>query len=122
MRTMFIAAACAAILLAPTFARAQGADNYPSKPVMIIIPTVPGNVTDKETRLWNGKVSESLGQQFVFDYKPGAGGTLGARAGAQAKPDGYTLGMVILNITQQRLRFQIQDLGFDPINSFEFIS
>lgn len=67
------------------------AESYPSKPVTIIIPVSPGGAVDAEGRLYGQKLSESLGRQFVNDYKPGAGTTIGAAYVAKAPPDGYTL-------------------------------
>jgi tripartite-type tricarboxylate transporter receptor subunit TctC len=67
------------------------AQNYPSKPVRVIIPWPSGGLTDVAGRIVFQKVSESLGQQFIIDNRPGATGSIGADAVAKAQPDGYTL-------------------------------
>ena len=88
--TFPVFALCAALL--PSLAWAQtSADAYPSKPVALIIPVSPGGGTDAEGRLYAQKLTESMGKQFVLDYKPGAGTTIGANYVAKATPDGHTL-------------------------------
>jgi tripartite-type tricarboxylate transporter receptor subunit TctC len=67
------------------------AANYPSRPVRWIIPFTPGASNDLVGRLVASKLTESLGQQFIIDNRPGAGGIVGAETVAHANPDGYTL-------------------------------
>lgn len=67
------------------------AQAYPSKPVTIIVPYPPGGITDIVGRTIGERISQELGQPVVVDNRAGAGGTIGATAGAGAKPDGYTL-------------------------------
>ena len=67
------------------------AQPYPSKPVKIVVGFAPGGFTDVLARLIGQKLGESLGQRFVIENKPGAGGTIGADIVAKSKPDGYTL-------------------------------
>jgi tripartite-type tricarboxylate transporter receptor subunit TctC len=67
------------------------AQTYPSRPVRIIIPLSSGGTTDVPGRIVAQRLSESLGQQFFVENRPGAGGIIGADAVAKAKPDGYTL-------------------------------
>jgi tripartite-type tricarboxylate transporter receptor subunit TctC len=74
--------------LAPTPARAQ---EYPAKPVRLIIPWVPGGTTDLIGRVLAQRFSESTGQQWIVDNRGGATGTLGHALAAKAVPDGYTL-------------------------------
>lgn len=67
---------------------------YPAKPVRIIVAQAPGGASDLLIRLITQKLTESLGQQFIIDNRPGAGGNIGAEVAAKAAPDGYTLFMV----------------------------
>lgn len=79
-----LGAACCA---APGWAQ----DNYPSRPVSIVVPFPAGGVVDVVARLVGQKMSASLGAPVVIENKPGAGGTIGATYVAKAKPDGYTI-------------------------------
>ena len=67
------------------------AQTYPSKPVRLIVPFPPGGATDILSRALSQELGKKLGQSIVVENRPGAGGTIGAQAGAQAAPDGYTL-------------------------------
>src|SRR3989475_1552650 len=67
------------------------AQDYPSRPVRIVIPLSPGGTTDVPGRIIAQKLSESLGQQFFVENRAGAGGTIGTDYVAKSKPDGYTL-------------------------------
>ncbi|MEN3355092.1 MAG: hypothetical protein V7640_3250, partial [Betaproteobacteria bacterium] len=82
--------ACAASLawIAPVEAPAQ---NYPARPVRIIVPFTPGGSTDLYARTLSPKLADALGQQVVVDNRAGAGGALGAELAAKATPDGYTI-------------------------------
>src|SRR5258707_15746924 len=83
------AALLAALLAAPGFAQAQ----YPAKAVRVIVPFTPGSATDILGRVVGDQLTKSLGQPFVVDNKPGAGGIIGTEAAKNAAPDGYTLVM-----------------------------
>ena len=72
-------------------AAAQSASVYPVRPVRWIVPFPPGASNDITARLLAQKLAETLGQQFVIDNRPGAGGSIGAQIAAEAAPDGYTL-------------------------------
>ena len=67
------------------------AQTYPAKPVRVVTPWPTGGLTDVVGRLVFQKISETTGQQFVVDNRPGAAGTIGADFVAKSKPDGYTL-------------------------------
>ena len=83
-----IAAALAAAALATTSAFAQ---DWPSKPVKLIVPFPPGGGTDTVARPLAAKLSQLMGQQFVIENRGGAGGTIGAAMAAKSPPDGYTV-------------------------------
>ena len=71
----------------------QAQQNYPSKPIRVIVPFGPGGPTDFLVRTVGQKIAESWGQQLVVDHRAGANGVVGAELTARAAPDGYTLGM-----------------------------
>lgn len=81
----------ASLLLAFPAPGVMAADAYPTKPIRLIIPFVPGGPSDFLSRLVGGKVSENLGQQIIPDNRGSAGGVLGFEMGAHATPDGYTM-------------------------------
>src|SRR5215213_5869220 len=89
-RRRFLRAAGSAAALAglPSIARAQP---YPSRPVRIVVGFPPGGPTDIVARLTGQYLSERLGQQFVIENRPGAGGNIATEAVVRAEPDGYTL-------------------------------
>ena len=82
----------AAVLIAAlAFAGAASAQQYPNRTVRVIVPWPPGQATDLAARIVAQKLTEALGQPFVADNRPGAGGAIGTDAVAKAAPDGYTL-------------------------------
>lgn len=89
MRTLrLLLAVLSAALCAPAFAQP-----YPSKPVKVIVAFTPGSATDIIARVTADYLTRSLGQTFVVENKPGAGGIPGTEAAKNAPPDGYTLTM-----------------------------
>ncbi len=112
----------AAGLVAPsliTSARAQS--SWPDRPVRVIVPWPPGGSTDVLCRLLCEQLSTRLGQSFVIENRPGAGGNIGAEALAKSAPDGYTMSPLTLgvwsiaNFLYSRLPFD-WDKDFQPIS------
>jgi tripartite-type tricarboxylate transporter receptor subunit TctC len=87
-RFLTLAAGAAAL---PILARVARAQSYPARPVRIVSGFPPGGVNDTYARLIGQWLSERLGQQFVIENRPGAGGNIAAEQVARAAPDGYTL-------------------------------
>jgi tripartite-type tricarboxylate transporter receptor subunit TctC len=92
-RRQFLHPAAGAAAL-PALSRIAWAQAYPSRPVRIIVPFAPGGGVDITARLIGQWLSERLGQQFVIENRPGAGGNIGIEAVVRAPADGYTLLMV----------------------------
>ena len=97
------------------------AQDWPRKPVRVVVPNSAGSLSDLVARLVFGKVSELLGQQFYIDNRPGAGGSIGAEFAAKSPPDGYTIiqvsdGTVTVN------PFIYPKLGYDPLRDFTPVS
>jgi tripartite-type tricarboxylate transporter receptor subunit TctC len=100
------------LLLAP-YAAAQ---DYPAKPVRFIVPYAPGGSSDIIARLYGQRLSETLGQSFVVDNRPGAGGTIGTGILAKSLPDGYTL---ILQDMPHTINPAVYgNLPYDPVKDF----
>ncbi|HWF96561.1 MAG TPA: tripartite tricarboxylate transporter substrate binding protein [Xanthobacteraceae bacterium] len=95
------------------------AQDYPSKPVRLIIPFPPGGSNDVVGRLIAQQLSDRLGKQVVVDNRGGAGGVIGTEAAANALPDGYTL--LIISIAHAVSPW-LYKLNYDPIKSFVPVS
>jgi tripartite-type tricarboxylate transporter receptor subunit TctC len=85
MRTLLLA--CATLVMTGL----ASAQTYPTKPIRFIVPYAPGGSSDIIARLYGQRLSETMGQTFVVDNRPGAGGTIGTHLLARAPADGYTL-------------------------------
>ena len=110
----------AAVLLALGFAPAL-AQNYPAKPIRILIAQAPGSATDTISRVVGNRLSEALGQPIVIEARPGAGGAVGTEAAARSAPDGYTLFMAN-NSTHGSNPALYPKLPYDAVNDFAPIS
>jgi tripartite-type tricarboxylate transporter receptor subunit TctC len=119
---LFGAGLALALVIPGAAARAQdAAANYPSRPITAIIPFAGGSASDVVSRILFDKMSKSLGQPFVVENRPGAGGNIGSADVARAAPDGYTIlgggsGPVAANVTLYK------QLDYDPQKDFETIS
>src|SRR5690348_9213558 len=91
MRRRSVLVGAAAASLAAPAVMAQSPQQFPSKPVRIVVPYTAGGGADTTARLIGPKLQEALGQTVVIDNKPGAGGTIGDDAVAKAPPDGHIL-------------------------------
>jgi len=103
------------------FSCAASAQEYPQKPVRVIVPNSAGSLGDVVARLIFAKLSEILAQQFVIDNRAGAGGNIGAEVAAKAAPDGYSL-IFAVNSMFTINPFIYSKLGFDPLRDFAGVS
>jgi tripartite-type tricarboxylate transporter receptor subunit TctC len=108
---------CSLLLLAAFLFSSIHAQPYPQKPVRMIVPFPPGGATDVFARLLAAKLTESMGQQFIVEQRPGASGVIGAELAARAAPDGYTLwvGQASNLAINQHL---MKKLPYDPVKDF----
>jgi len=119
VKTSILAAVAAAVALAASGAQAQ--NDFPSKPVRMIVSFPPGGSTDLIARVMAPVMSKNLGQQVVVENKGGAGGNIGVEAVARAAPDGYTMvlsGAGALGINSVLYR----NLPFDPVKDLAPVS
>ena len=93
------------------------AQTFPRKPIRIVVGFAPGGPADVMARLIGQRVSSILGQSVVIDNRPGAGGTIGARAVAESDPDGYTL---LLGNTSTLVISPLiyKNVNYDPVKGF----
>lgn len=114
-RRKILATAGAAVLLSPL--RDARAANYPERPITVIVPYAAGSTGDAVMRLVAEAAEPSLGQRFVIEARPGAGGNVGAQAVASAAPDGHTL---LLGATNNFVmnQFLFKKMSFDPLAAF----
>ena len=114
-RSMPIALALAAV--AAGFSSGDlGAQTYPTKIIRVINPNQPGGNSDILFRLLAPKMGEILGQQLVIDYRPGAGGNIGAEIAAKSAPDGYTTLIAAASFLINPAL--IRNLPFDAVKDF----
>jgi tripartite-type tricarboxylate transporter receptor subunit TctC len=98
----------------------SNAQEYPTRPVRVIVPFSPGGAVDGPMRVVGQELSKRLGQQVVVENKPGAGATIGTEIVAHAAPDGYTL--LLASQTNAISASLYKSLPFDPIEDFAPIS
>ncbi len=104
-----LVAASAIAVSAPAYSQ-----QYPTKPVRVIVPFAPGGGSDITARVFSHSLSEQFGQQFVVENRGGAGGLIGMEATSRAAPDGYTIMMMSASFSATSA---VQKPAFDPINS-----
>ncbi len=109
----------AAVVLLALSSAAAAADDYPNRPIRLIVPFPPGGSNDVVGRLVAKELTEKLGQQVFVDNRGGAGGTIGTEAATKAAPDGYTL--LIVSVAHA-VSPALYKLDYDSIKSFTPIS
>ena len=118
-RRFFQVGAVTALLLGMSGAWAQDQD-YPSKPITLVVPFPPGGVVDIIGRLVSEKLGASMKATVIVENRPGAGGTIGAGMAARAKPDGYTL-LLGGSATHVFAPLLYARLGYNPLKDFAAI-
>ena len=113
--TRFIAIALALLSVA-----AHAQPTWPAKPVRIVAPFQAGGSADTLGRLVAGKLTESLGQNFVVENRAGSGGAIGSDAVAKSAPDGYTL--VVSGVASHVLAPALTKVPYDPLKDFTHIA
>src|SRR5258708_1260127 len=108
MRALISSLALALLALPP----ASVAQQYPAKPIKIVVPFAPGGGSDFIARFMAQRLTTGLGQQVIVENKPGAGGMLGIDAGVKSPPDGYTLTLIASSYT---VNPTIYKFSFDPV-------
>jgi tripartite-type tricarboxylate transporter receptor subunit TctC len=118
--SLLLASFCLALPIALTTGAAL-AQNYPNRPIKLIVPYPPGGGVDTAARIIAQPLSERLGQTIVIENKPGSSGIIGTTVASKEKPDGYTLllGSSGPHALDQHL---FKKLDFDPIKDFTFIA
>jgi len=111
----WLAALAAALLVLPA-----SAQDYPNRPIRIVVPFSPGGAVDGPTRAIAQELGRRLKQQVIIDNKPGAGATIGSEAVAKSPPDGYTL--LLASQTNAISASLYPKLNFAPIDDFAGIS
>ena len=96
------------------------AQQYPARPVRIVVPLSPGGFADTPARMLAPRLSEQLGRQFFVENKPGAGGTIGWDFAAKSAPDGHTL--VITGTTHLITAHLYKNLAYDVFKDFTHIA
>jgi tripartite-type tricarboxylate transporter receptor subunit TctC len=97
------------------------AQSWPAKPVRIVVPYPPGGPVDISARLLAPKLQEALGQPFLVENKPGAGGNIGADFVAKSAPDGYTIGMGAI-ATHAINPALMANVPYDPVRDFRHLA
>src|SRR3954468_16456279 len=105
------------IAIAAFFAASiAGAQDYPAKPLLFVMPLQAGSAVDVMVRIVANKMSENLGKQIVVENQPGASGSIGAERVKRAAPDGYTIGA--LNDSILTMIPNIRQVNYDPVKDF----
>src|SRR5678815_2402893 len=117
MSRMSIGLACALFVLCGS----AFAQNFPSKPIRVVVPFAAGTGTDILARIVTEEMRTSMGANFVIDNRAGASGQIAAELVAKANPDGYTL-FLSTNTPHSANPFLFKKINYDPIKDFSAIS
>ena len=109
-----------AVVLCLLGAATADAQQYPNRPIRLIVGYPPGGPSDITARLVAPYLTEALGQQIVIDNRAGAGGTVAATLTARAEPDGYTISIVANG--EMAISPNLRKLPYDPLKDFETVS
>ena len=105
-----------ALLIAAAVSASASAQTFPNKLIRVVNPAAPGGNSDVFFRLLQPKLTEVLGQQLVFDYRAGGGGTIGGEIIAKSAPDGYTTGLVAASFVINPS--MIRKMPYDTVKDF----
>jgi tripartite-type tricarboxylate transporter receptor subunit TctC len=119
-RTWLPLAIAASLLGAAPAAAQEAAKSYPSRPVRLIVPNVPGSAVDTLNRIVANKLGDVIGQQIVIDNRGGAGGIIGMEIAKQANPDGYTLIAATTAASTVAIHLQ-KNPTFHPVNDYDYV-
>lgn len=108
---------CWLALALASVAFTAGAQDYPSRPITMVMPYAPGGPGDAITRVFAATMQKTLGQQIIVDNTAGASGTIGTAKVARSKPDGYTLLMIHVSHATNLAMFK--NLPYHPVDDFE---
>ena len=117
VKRICIATAIAAALALVTTAPSVWAQDWPTKPVHILVGFGAGGGTDVATRILADGLAEALGQQFVVENRPGAGGTIAGGIGAKAPKDGYSL--LAISMGHSVSAVMVKQVPYDAVKDFE---
>jgi tripartite-type tricarboxylate transporter receptor subunit TctC len=112
---------CAGALALVAFVGAVQAQDYPTRPVKLVVPFGPGGPTDVAARLVSQIAQSELGATIVVENRPGAGGATGSKFVANAEPDGYTL-LIGTSATLAVVPALMKNPGYDPVKSFAAVA
>ena len=119
-RTMLhavFALACAATLASPALAQ----QDYPSKPIRVVVPWPVGGITDIGARIMSERLTQNMGRSVIVENKPGANGFIGTEFVAKATPDGYTL-LLVTTSTHAVAPALYRKMPYDPVKDFAPVS
>ena len=116
-RFMHALTSLALLLLGVTSGIQVSAQDYPNKPITMVMPYAPGGPGDVITRIFAGAMQKTLGQQIIVENPAGAAGSIGTAKVARSKPDGYTL--LMIHVSHATNPFMFKNLSYNPVEDFE---